>query len=237
MNTSPKARGQGLPISAKTRKTYSWEQFQRPAIYEIVCKKSGNRYVGASSRPDLRRAAYWFHLKAPSVLTAANPFFGSKKLLIDLEKHGIDSFEFNIIQQLPVGSAKKDLVETKHRIMLSIDQNKLYNKGDKLSLSQFAEIDEEMSKMVEDYHEATRLAQSALNTLENVKYINRVQLTNLSRERNLGTMTASQFDAIYAEMQDLRKVALADHRALKSKAKSMKVAIRDKNALLLKKYR
>jgi hypothetical protein len=89
-----------LRFGDKTTERLHWIDMKLPWVYELVCEPTGRRYIGESTRPDLRRAVHYFWLRNPRKEGSSNIFRRMPLLIEDVEKHGPDSFYIELIEPL-----------------------------------------------------------------------------------------------------------------------------------------
>ena len=125
---APKAgsRVGSMPFGPETLKM-EFSDTQHPAIYAIICKGSGRMYIGVSKRPDLRRAVHYYWLKHIYTKGQSNIFHNKKQLIADLEKYGLDSFYMELVELLPHGLTRGEMIRAELDYMARIDRSKLYN--------------------------------------------------------------------------------------------------------------
>ena len=147
-------RPESMPLGPKT-KELGWELTQQSAVYEIVCSGSGNRYIGSSTRPDLRRANHYYWVKQPWKYGISNVYFGNKKLWRDVQKYGYESFYCEIIHSRP-GWTNEQLEVLEQEVIDKADKRKLYNtrleNKNQPRYEKFAALDPTLKKMVKEYN-------------------------------------------------------------------------------------
>ena len=102
--------------------------FAMPGVYEIVCEPTGRRYVGSSSRPDLRRAVHSYWLRNPGRTGTSNIFAKNEDILRDIEKYGYEAFYFDIVELIP-GATRHELMMAELKYMQSLNGNYYNLKG------------------------------------------------------------------------------------------------------------
>jgi group I intron endonuclease len=103
-----------------------WEMMQTPGVYAIVCKSTGNAYIGQSLRPDLRRANHLYCLKNYKTWFSSNIYFGNSKIAADIEEYGVEDFYIDIIESLP-GATKRELKDAEIAFLTLHGLSKCYN--------------------------------------------------------------------------------------------------------------
>lgn len=98
------------------------------AIYAVICRSSKRRYIGASTRPDLRRAVHFYWLKNYKTYNHANVFWGNPILAKDIEQFGIEDFYIEIVESMPDVSHEEFLMK-EQQIINSYPKHQLYNVG------------------------------------------------------------------------------------------------------------
>lgn len=120
-------RSMGMRYGPKTSSMPA-EDIQQPAVYEIICEPNGKRYIGASKRPDLRRAVHLYWLRHIEVPGTSNIFGKNAEIVDDVAEYGPDAFYMELIEQLP-GATRQQLreAEEQHMEALSNQGVEIYN--------------------------------------------------------------------------------------------------------------
>ena len=131
-----------------------WELVQQPAVYKIVCEGNGRHYIGASTRPDLRRAVHKFWIKNPWKYGVSNIFFGNKQLWRDVQKYGWEAFHCDIIHSMPTATLA-ELHAVEQEEIDKAGPSKLYNyseiKSSNKHFYRFSQLNPEFKKLVKKY--------------------------------------------------------------------------------------
>lgn len=106
-----------------------WQALKEPCVYAVVCKYTGNAYIGSSLTPWLRRAVHLYWLKNYYRYGASNIFFGSKKIAKDIQHHGVESFYFEVVQHMP-GATSKEIRAAETAFLKLHGLSKCYNRWD-----------------------------------------------------------------------------------------------------------
>jgi hypothetical protein len=147
---------ESMQLGPKTSKM-TWDQIKLPAVYSIVCKTSGRKYIGSSMTPDLRRAVHLYWLKNYWKWGCSNIFFGSKAVKEDVEEFGIGDFYMEILEQCPDAVTYMDMYQRewkwieKCKPALLYNRAKRYNDKGWTSFTTFVEIDDEARMKYERY--------------------------------------------------------------------------------------
>lgn len=110
-----------------------WDLIQQPAVYAIVNAHTGRKYIGSSTRPDLRRAVHLYWLKNYYRWGCSNIFFGCRDLAEDVEEFGVDSFHMEILKSMP-GADNHELAVEENKILAKQKDETLYNKWTKFKI-------------------------------------------------------------------------------------------------------
>lgn len=175
------------------------EKWKMPSVIEIVCEPTGRRLVAVTDRPDYRKSVYFFHLKNIMVYSPANIFFGSKMAVEDVEKHGIDSFYFEIVKTMPDDSSVQDLEKARASYMKKFKPEQLYNRRKEkqgYARSIFADIDPEMAKMEEKRVELRDKLMKVEERYNKVRQQCRLEAINVRHEKGNSYVQARKLKEI-----------------------------------------
>lgn len=192
---TPSIQITSMPLGPRAIKL-GWELCKQPAIYEIVCLPTGRRYIGSSSRPDLRRAVHLYWLKNYWKYGCSNIFFGSLALKADVEKYGPNSFTMDIIKSIP-GATRNILNKEERKILETLDKSQLYNKyflnSAKHKTSVFLEIEPEYAEFFRKFHAFN--AEFSYKETEYLKFRNRTKkiVDKIKENKLTGKITPGEY--------------------------------------------
>lgn len=214
------------------------ETMRQPGIFEIRCIPSGRYYIGASSRPDLRRATYYFYLRNPNIFNNANIFFGNSRVLDDLEQYGVDSFEFHMLGSYP-NATERVLNNKKWELIESANKSKLYNKDigqGNYVRAPFIKFDD----ISRNLYEQRRHLEERISELDALRIHNRniAKIKNIEINRAVmnGEIDYIKRDKAMKENSATWRPYVAELKKLRDELKIICEQITIRNAELIKKY-
>ena len=111
----------------------SWDELNEPAVFEIVNKTTGRRWIGVSTAPAFHRSRYFYYMRNLDLQHKANVFRLCEQMKIDIQKYGIQDFYINIVKKLPPEYDRIQMDKAKIEYMKTVDPMMLYNKGGQLA--------------------------------------------------------------------------------------------------------
>lgn len=226
-------RGQAIasmPFGPKAL-ALGWQAMKDPGVYAVVCKYTGNAYIGSSLTPWLRRAVHLYWLKNYWRFGSSNIFFGNLKLAKDIKDHGVDSFYFEIVEHMPNASADEIRAAEKN-FLRTHGLEKCYNRCD-TSLDHrtthtffeiapdFKALYDEMMAAYQNYFDFKRSHHEFIEE----KTIRR---TELLKQKEDGFLTPSEYSTQYKllsaeHLNKKRQIdkSYSDYRVLRFKWKRM----------------
>jgi len=172
LEVSPWARA-GIPLGPKALHL-GWECMQNSAVYEIVCRPTGRRYIGSSTRPDLRSNTHLCNLKQYWKYSTSNIFFGNMSVKKDVERYGTDAFYVDIIESAP-GASNAELLPLERQAIANTPKRKLYNLGaangynEWYSMFAFDKRMSRLKKQISAYEKKVALLQDTVRSMRDEK--------------------------------------------------------------------
>lgn len=196
------ANRESLTLSKKTKKL-GWATIQSPAIYAVVNTKNGRKYIGASVRPDLRRAVHLYWLNNVSVYATSNVFFRIPDVEKDVNKYGAGVFEFEILKSYPRGTKLAEMVQEEQQIIANTPN--VYNlpdlKSEISSIYHFINRDEVAKKMDEEYNRALSEYRWAEKEYPNVRAMLLESTREIKQLQREGRITCKECDIQFARLK------------------------------------